>query len=79
MNAVLAVSLISFFVNIPLGYFREGSRKFSVAWFVWIHLSVPFIIALRIWLGTPTIWIPFFIALAIGGQFVGGRLRGKKR
>jgi hypothetical protein len=36
-----------------------------------IHASVPFIIALRIWVGTPRILIPFFIGLAVLGQFTG--------
>ena len=75
MNPVLTVALTSFIVNIPMGYKREGYRKFSFGWIIWIHLSVPFIIALRIWFHIHPIWIPLFIALAVAGQIIGARLR----
>lgn len=65
----------SFGVNLPLGYLRETSRKFSLRWFVLIHLSIPFIIVLRIMLGFGWQWIPFTLACAVAGQLIGGRIR----
>jgi hypothetical protein len=47
-------------------------------WWIMIHASIPFIIPLRIWLGTPNIAIPLFIGLAIAGQFIGSRFFGFK-
>ena len=73
---IALVSLLAFAVlsNIPLGYLRQGSPKYSVRWFVYIHLSVPFIIGLRI--SNHISWqaIPFSIALAVAGQMIGSRI-----
>jgi hypothetical protein len=66
--------LFAFLSNIPLGYLRMGSRKYSVRWFVYIHLSVPFIIGLRISNNISWQIIPFSVALAVAGQMVGSRL-----
>ncbi|MDH4008678.1 MAG: hypothetical protein OEU35_11485 [Desulfuromonadales bacterium] len=62
------------FSNIPLGYLRMGSPKYSVRWFVYIHLSVPFIIGLRIANNISWQMVPFSIALAVAGQMIGSRL-----
>ena len=67
--------VFSFGVNLPLGYLREASRKFSLRWFVLVHLSIPFIIVLRLMLGFSWPVIPFTLASAVGGQLVGGRIR----
>ena len=74
-NVALA-SLLAFAIlsNIPLGYLRQGSPKYSVRWFVLIHLSVPFIIGLRIANNIHWHVIPVSIALAVAGQMIGSRL-----
>ena len=69
--SLLAFSILS---NIPLGYLRQGSPKYSVRWFVFIHLSVPFIIGLRISNNISWQLIPFSIALAVVGQMIGSRI-----
>jgi len=61
--------------NIPLGYLRESARKYSLRWIVLIHLSIPFIILLRITLGFSWGVIPFTLACAIAGQITGGQLK----
>ena len=71
---VISLLLFAFFSNIPLGYLRMGSPKYSVRWFVYIHLSVPFIIGLRIANNISWQMIPFSIALAVAGQMIGSRL-----
>ncbi len=66
-------------VNLPLGYAREGYRKFSVGWFVCIHLSVPLIAYLRL-ANHVTAWaIPAFLACAVLGQLGGGKVRRSLR
>ncbi len=62
-------------LNIPLGYLREGQRKYSLPWFVYVHLSIPVIAYLRIANHVTSRLIPFFILCAIAGQIVGGRAR----
>lgn len=79
MNLELNITLISlllfaFLSNIPLGFLRMGSPRYSLRWFVYIHLSVPFIIGLRLANNISWQMIPFSIALAVAGQMVGSRL-----
>jgi hypothetical protein len=62
-------------LNIPLGYAREGYRKFSVGWFVCVHLSVPFIAWLRLVNDVSAWGIPAFVACAVLGQIAGGKVR----
>jgi len=72
----LAVLLFfSFGANLPLGYLRETSRKFSLHWFVLVHLSIPFIIVLRSMFGFGWQAIPFTLLCAVAGQLAGGRIR----
>ena len=74
-QGILLVALAAFGVNIPLGCLRAGVRKFSPAWFLYVHLSIPLIILLRLSLGLGYAFIPIFIAMAVAGQLVGGRMR----
>ena len=72
--ALISLLLFALFSNIPLGYLRMGSPKYSLRWFVYIHLSVPFIIGLRIANNISWQMVPFSIALAVAGQMIGSRL-----
>jgi hypothetical protein len=76
---ILTVSLICLLINVPMGVMRERSRKFSLQWILWIHASIPLIIALRLWLQLPMIAIPINIAAAVLGQCIGGVPEKKKR
>jgi hypothetical protein len=72
--ALISLLLFAFFSNIPLGYFRMGSPRYSVRWLLFIHLSVPFIIGLRVASNISWQVIPFSIVLAVAGQMIGSRL-----
>lgn len=78
-NAVPILALITFIINIPLGYWREGVKKFSVKWFIAVHAAVPVVITLRILAGVT--WqvpvIAFLVCCYFLGQFSGARLRRK--
>lgn len=76
---LVSLLLFAFFSNIPLGYFRESSRRYSLRWFIFIHLSIPFIIGLRV--SNDISWraIPFTLALAVAGQWLGGRAHRRRR
>jgi hypothetical protein len=71
--ALLGILCFALFSNIPLGYLRTGVPRFSMRWFIYIHLSIPFIIGLRIANGVSWQAIPFTLALAIAGQWLGSR------
>ena len=76
---IFFVSLLCFLINIPMGLMRERSKKFSLAWFLWIHASIPLIIALRIGLKLHPLAIAINIASAVLGQFLSGLPEKKKR
>ncbi len=71
----LVLALTSILVNIPLGYIRANYPKFSFAWLLWIHASIPLIVYLRITLGVSKLLIPVWIFLAVLGQIWGSRWR----
>ena len=78
MNDVLLILIISLWINIPFGYVRENSPKFSLKWFFWIHASIPFLVYLRLTLHTTPLLIPLCIILAIVGQVIGSKLRRRQ-
>ena len=72
---LLIVLLFAFLLNLPFGWLRRNERKFSFKWFLYIHLPIPFIIALRIWLHLNLWFIPLVILAAVAGQAIGARLK----
>lgn len=80
MNSPVFLPLLMVFtilLNLPFGYMRARSRKFSIQWFLYIHLPIPVLIFLRLSLGFTWKAIPFIAVAAITGQFAGGRMGGK--
>lgn len=76
-NAVFVLSLIvlaALVLNLPFGYLRVKTRKFSLAWFLYIHLPIPAIFLLRTAAGFSAKVIPIIIVGAVLGQMLGGRL-----
>lgn len=67
-------------VNLPFGYWREGTVKFSPAWFLAVHAAVPLIILLRYALHLE--WrlaaLPFTVAAYFAGQTLGARWRRRR-
>ncbi|WP_456341619.1 hypothetical protein [Thermovibrio sp.] len=75
METLLLVIVTTFLMNVPFGWLREGVRKFSPMWFLYVHFPIPFIIALRIGLGIEWKFAPLLILIAVLGQYVGAKLR----
>lgn len=75
MDAAIAFLLVAALaINLPLGAWRYGLRRFSPWWFVAVHASIPVLLVIRLTL-VPVTWvIPPEIGLALVGQMVGGRL-----
>lgn len=69
----------AFLVNLPLGFLREPSRKYSLRWFLYIHLSIPFIIFVRLTYGFGWDVIPLSVLCAVAGQIVGGSIYRRSR
>lgn len=70
---ILILSLIIFIINLPFGYFRGKSKKYSFKWFLYIHLPIPLIVFLRIYsnIGFAFYTYPIFVAAFFFGQTVG--------
>lgn len=75
---LIGLIFMALLANIPLGYVRQGVEKFSFAWYFYIHLSIPFIIYLRVKSGISWKFIPLTIAGAIAGQLIGGWTRKRR-
>jgi hypothetical protein len=77
---ILFIAVIDFIVNVPCGFWREGTRRFSPAWFLAIHLPIPLVVILRKVTGIGYVWytFPIFFAAYMGGQFLGSRIRRRK-
>lgn len=77
---IWTVAALIALVNLPFGFWRAGLRKFSPAWFVAVHAPVPLALALRFATGLGFEWrtLPIYVAAFFGGQWLGGRLRGRR-
>jgi len=74
-DVVLMIGAAAIVLNLPLGYAREGFRRYSMGWFVCVHLSIPLIAYLRLAHHVSAWAIPAFVACALLGQVAGGRVR----
>lgn len=79
MLYVLSIAVLCVVLNIPFGIWRARTRKFSIQWWLAIHLPVPAIIVARIVSQVSPWWIPLFIACAVIGQIIGGRINPPAR
>jgi hypothetical protein len=76
---VAALAVVS--INVPFGFLRARTRRFSPQWFLAVHAPVPLVIAVRLLSGIGWRWatVPLFAAAFCAGQLLGGRLRAWRR
>ncbi|KAG8069464.1 hypothetical protein GUJ93_ZPchr0006g41464 [Zizania palustris] len=72
-SKMVAIALLGMVANIPLGVWREHTKKFSPQWFAAVHAAVPFIAMLRKSVNMPKTAMAFTIAASIVGQTIGSR------
>lgn len=72
--SIAIVTAAALVLNLPFGYLRVRAKKYSVKWFVYIHLPIPFIYVLRTVAGLDYRVIPVIVIGAVAGQLLGGRL-----
>ncbi len=72
---IIIISIAALILNLPFGYLRAPTRKFSFLWFLYIHLPIPFIFVLRRSVGVGYQAIPLLFIGAIAGQVIGARIR----
>ncbi|MBM4144902.1 MAG: hypothetical protein FJ240_01320 [Nitrospira sp.] len=72
--AVLMLSAFALLINLPFGYVRAKSKRYSLRWFLYIHLPIPIILIARTISHIELNYVPFFAFAAIAGQILGGKL-----
>ena len=65
MVALIVLLLGTLLINLPFGYWREGVRKFSAAWFVAVHAAVPLVILGRTLLGVECAMASFLVVCGV--------------
>ncbi|GLT61484.1 hypothetical protein SLA2020_341870 [Shorea laevis] len=70
---MLVIALLGMAANIPLGVWKEHTKKFSLSWFAAIHAAVPFIAMLRKSVVMPKTAMALTIGASILGQVIGSR------
>lgn len=70
---ILVIGMLGMAANVPLGIWREHTKKFSPSWFAAVHAAVPFIGMLRKSILMPKSAMAFTIAASVLGQVIGSR------
>jgi len=82
MNDVILLGALAAFtlaLNLPFGLLRSRTEKYSLRWFLCIHLPIPFIYLLRRYLMFTASAIPLLVVAAVLGQIGGGKLSAQKK
>jgi hypothetical protein len=73
---LLLIALITFIINLPFGALRSRQKKFSLMWWVYIHIPVPIVILMRIYsdIGFAFYTYPILVGAFFLGQFMGRKV-----
>jgi hypothetical protein len=72
MGKFFLIGLTVIIINIPFGYWRANVRRFSLQWFLAVHIPVVFVIALRLASHLGFTWYSYVVlvtAFFLGQQF----------
>ena len=78
---VLIVTVLTFLLNLPFGYWRSGVKKFSAPWFLYVHLPIPFIVLMRYKFDLGFKWwtYPFLVGAFFLGQLTGKYIGNRRK
>jgi hypothetical protein len=81
MHSLWVIAIAVFLLNLPFGFWRARTKKFSPSWFLAVHVPVPGVVALRIFsgLGWRFVTFPVLIGAFFAGQLLGGLWIGKQK
>ena len=76
MNLAIVTTTVAL-INIPFGFWRASVKKFSLQWFLAVHIPVPFVVLLRIYggIGFAFYTYIFLVSAFFGGQQVGAGIK----
>lgn len=75
---LIIITFVALILNLPFGYLRKAAKRFSLRWFVYIHIPIPFVILMRVWFGFSYKAIPLLLIGSMLGQLLGGYLNRTK-
>jgi hypothetical protein len=73
-SIIIGIFVFTCLLNLPFGYLRGRSKRYSFKWFLYIHLPIPFVVLARILSNVEYKYIPIFVIAAVIGQIVGSRV-----
>jgi hypothetical protein len=73
LYAIFALFIFTFLINLPFGYFRSKTIKYSLPWFLYIHIPIPLILVARTFSHIEFRYVPIFVLAALAGQILGGK------
>ncbi|HSW56318.1 MAG TPA: hypothetical protein VLH59_14625 [Ignavibacteriaceae bacterium] len=78
---ILLLTLFTFIINIPFGYWRANVRRFSLQFLFAIHLPILFIVAFRILSGSSFEILTFLFTVPTFflGQLVGSKIYSSRK
>jgi hypothetical protein len=74
LYAIITLFVFTLLINLPFGYARARSKRYSFRWFLYIHVPIPIIFIARTISHVELRYIPVFAIAAIMGQIIGGKL-----
>jgi len=77
MRSAWGLALVIVLLNLPFGFWRAGTRRFSLPWLLAVHVPVPIAVGLRlaVGMGWRLATLPVFVGAFFAGQFLGGSVR----
>ncbi len=72
--SIIELMVVIFLINLPFGYWRFKTTKFSKQWIMAVHMPVPFVFLLRVLAGFGWKVVPLLMFSFAAGQFAGGKL-----
>ena len=71
---ILLLCAFTVLVNLPFGHARAKTKRYSLRWFLYIHIPIPLIFIARTLSHIEFKYIPLLVLAAITGQLLGGKL-----
>jgi ABC-type glycerol-3-phosphate transport system permease component len=77
--SIVGLVVLAFIISVPCGYARQNYSKYSLMWWVLIHLPIPVIVLLRIKAGLNWHFIPLTLGSSVAGQIIGGAVYRRRK
>jgi len=74
LAVITALFSLTIMINLFFGHLRNKTKKFSLNWFLCIHLPIPLIFFARVSSHLSFRYIPLFVVAALTGQILGGKI-----